>query len=68
MSGYAAGSSYASNAYNPPVGTTAIGVGKATYHFLNIPITFSFWEFLGVVFIIFIIARHWGRFINDVAG
>lgn len=52
--------------YTPPGGTAAVPVGTATYHFLNIPITFRTIEFIGVAFIIFVLARHWGRFVNDV--
>lgn len=66
MSGYAASSSYATAAYTPPGGSQAIAVGKATYHFLNIPVTFKTWEFVGIAFIVFVAARHWGRFVNDI--
>ena len=63
----AAGSSpEASAAYNGPTGTASVPVGTATYHFLNVPLSFRFVEFLGVAFIVFIAARHWGKFINKV--
>lgn len=63
---YAASSPNARNAYVPPGGTSAIQVGNATYHFLQFPLTFSTWQFIGVAFIIFILARHWGKFVNDI--
>ena len=67
MSGYAASSPDANAAYNTPVGSAPIAVGTATFHFLKAPMTFSAWEFIGVAFIIFVAARHWGRFVNQVA-
>jgi hypothetical protein len=66
MSGYAASSPYSKAAFVPPLGTAAVQVGTATYHFLNIPMTFKTWEFIGIAFLIFVMARHWGRFVNDI--
>lgn len=62
MTGYAA----ANTVLQTPAGNSPIKVGTATYHFLRIPVTFKTWEFLGIAFIIFVLARHWGRFVNDI--
>lgn len=64
MSGSRGGNS--SYPYTPPGGSAPVVVGTATYHFLNIPITFKTLEFVGLGFVIFVLARHWGKFINDV--
>jgi len=64
MSGYAAGG--ASGAYNPPGGS--MPVGTATYHFLNLPLSMPMWTFIGVAFVIFIMARHWAKFVNGITA
>lgn len=61
--GYAAGGAGA--AYNPPAGS-ATTIGTASFHFLNLPLTMKWWQFLGVAFILFVIARHWGKFVNEI--
>lgn len=66
MSGYAAGSTLAQGAYVAPAGQAAVTVGTATYHFLKAPMTMTVWEFLGLAFIVFIVARHWGLFVNQL--
>ena len=43
-----------------------VQVGTATYHFLQFPLTFKTWEFVGVAFVIFILSRHWGKFVNTI--
>jgi hypothetical protein len=63
---YAASSPYSTAAYVPPAGSKAVQVGKATGHFLNYPMTFSTMQFIGVAFVIFVLARHWGKFVNDI--
>lgn len=63
----AAASPDASAAYVGPTGTqTVVPVGTATYHFLNVPMSFRFVEFAGIAFLVFIVARHWGKFVNTV--
>lgn len=64
---YAASSAYAQAAYSPPQGNQPVAVGMATYHFLRTPTNFQWWQFLGIAFIIFVAARHWGKFVNEVA-
>ncbi len=67
MSGHAGSSTLAQAAYVPPGGSVnAVPVGTATYHFLKFPMTFQVWEFAGIAFIVFVLARHWGRFVNDI--
>jgi hypothetical protein len=65
-SGYAASSGYTVGAFVPPAGSMAVQVGSATSKFLNSPLSFKTWEFVGIVFIAFIVARHWGKFVNDI--
>lgn len=52
-----------SSAYVPPGGFAS--VGTATKHFLNMPMTMEAWQFAGLAFILIVIGRHWGRFVND---
>lgn len=68
MAGFAAGSDLAAAAYNPPGGTAPVPVGTATYHFLRYPITFQTWEFVAIAFLIFFVARRWGKFVNEIAA
>jgi hypothetical protein len=63
---YAASSPLSQAAYMPPGGTIAVQVGTATSHFLNQPLNFKTWQFVGVAFLVFVLARHWGRFVNDI--
>ena len=49
-----------------PAGQAAVTVGTATYHFLKAPMTMTVWEFLGLAFIVFAVARHWGMFVNKL--
>lgn len=53
--------------YSAPPGDADVVVGTATYNFLTAPMIFRTWEFIGIAFIIFVVARHWGRFVNDIA-
>ncbi len=68
MTGFAGSSTETAFAYSPPPGNSPVAVGTATYHFLRYPITFKAWEFVGIAFIIFYIARRWGKFVNDIAS
>lgn len=41
-------------------------VGTATRHFFGLPGTLTWWEFLGVAFIVFVVARAWARHVNSI--
>lgn len=40
--------------------------GKVTNRLLEIPGRFTFPEYLGIAFIIYMIGLYWGRFINKL--
>ena len=62
---FAAGA--AGNAYVPSgSAATPVMLGSATYHFLKMPLNFEIWQFVGIAFILFVIARHWGKFVNEL--
>jgi hypothetical protein len=39
--------------------------GKATQVFIRSPLQMQWWEFAGIAFIIFVLARHWSMFVNE---
>lgn len=51
----------------PPSGSSApVSLGKATFHFLQYPLTFKTWEFVAIAWLVFYLSRHWGKFVNSL--
>jgi len=49
-----------------PTSNVGAVVSPITKHFVGLPGNFTVWEFLGVAFLVVIVARHWGRFVNRI--
>lgn len=65
-SSFAASADNSGQAYAGPGGSAPIGVGVATYHFLKMPLNFPVWEFIGIAFLLLVVSRRWGKFVNEL--